>query len=792
MSAYYNENDPRAAAWLRELIKQGAIADGEVDERSIEDIQPADVAGFTQCHFFAGIGGWSYALRLAGWPDDREVWTGSCPCQPFSEAGAKRGTADSRHLWPEFFRLIGECRPSTVFGEQVASKDGLAWLDIVSLNMESANYAIAAADLCAAGVKAPHIRQRLYFVAHDSSKGLEIRQLESAWQERPPAKRSGKTFELALTEGEQHNRRGNARVGRREPSNGSGLVDTTGEQARLPGRARQSRGAEAGELVLTDSRGWPTRGEATAANGHGRTPLTASRWSDCEWIECIDGKSRPVEPGTFPLAHGIPARMGRLRGYGNALVPQVAAEFIGAYMDTQTTKQESEHSVFAFSASPRWISCAGSMAYPENTEEGVDGGVYADEGTAAHTLATVLLKSKSGMTAEDWIGKVIRGGKREFEVTEEFAGHVQTYVDDVQRRAIGGYLMVEQRVTLEGVEGFDETNYGTSDAIIALPSYGVVEDLKFGMGEKVYAWIRADKASLFTMETYGSDGSALEVEPNYQLMMYALAALADLCLLVDKVAGIQIVINQPRIGNLSELWVPITALERFAVFAADALSKSMLAMGLGVRAVEAKAGEYLNPGEKQCRWCRALARCPAAVAKVQKELSADFDTIETDLPAVAVDPKRLAKAMAAVPFVSDWCRAVMAKANELVAAGTAIIGPDGKPYKFVEGGLGDRKWADEKAAEAALTGVLGENAYQPKKILTASGAAKVLDKKKTAETWKDVFVPLIKRAAGKPMLVMGSDPRAPFSPAAESDEFEDVDGEVKSRKRLASWYAIKS
>jgi len=445
-------------------------------------------------------------------------------------------------------------------------------------------------------------------------------------------------------------------------------------------------------------------------------------------------------------------------------------------MDTQTTKQESEHSVFAFSASPRWISCAGSMAYPENTEEGVDGGVYADEGTAAHTLAAVLLKSKSGMTAEDWIGKVIRGGKREFEITEEFAGHVQTYVDDVQCRAIGGYLMIEQRVTLEGIEGFDETNYGTSDAIIALPRidhpYGIVEDLKFGMGEKVYAWENG-RADLESFSMMGPDG--YDVIPNYQLMMYALACLADIRLLIDDPKYILIVINQPRLGHISELRVPIAVLERFAVFAADALSKSMLAMSLGVKEVEAKAEQYLNPGEKQCRWCRALARCPAAAAKVQKELSADFDTIETDLPAVAVDPKRLAKAMAAVPFVSDWCRAVMLKANELVAAGTAIIGPDGKPYKFVEGKLGDRKWADEKAAEAALTGVLGDNAYQPKKILTASGAAKVLDKKKTAETWKDVFVPLIKRAAGKPMLVMGSDPRAPFSPAAESDEFEDVD-----------------
>ena len=147
MIAYYNEFEPYAAEWLRNLIKQGLIADGEVDERSIVDVQPDDLRGFRQCHFFAGIAGWSYALRLAGWPDDRPVWTGSCPCQPFSAAGKGKGVNDERHLWPEFHRLISECRPPVVFGEQVASKDGLAWLDTVQSEMEASGYAIGAADL---------------------------------------------------------------------------------------------------------------------------------------------------------------------------------------------------------------------------------------------------------------------------------------------------------------------------------------------------------------------------------------------------------------------------------------------------------------------------------------------------------------------------------------------------------------------------------------------------------------------------------------------------------------------
>lgn len=164
MPAYYNEIEPYAAQWLRNLIDAGHIAPGEVDERSIREVQPDDLRGFTQCHFFAGIGVWSHALRCAGVSDDYPVWTGSPPCQPFSAAGRRKGTEDDRHLWPELFRLVSQCRPPLLLGEQVASKDGVAWLDAVQADLEGADYAAAAFDLCAAGVGAPHIRQRLFFV----------------------------------------------------------------------------------------------------------------------------------------------------------------------------------------------------------------------------------------------------------------------------------------------------------------------------------------------------------------------------------------------------------------------------------------------------------------------------------------------------------------------------------------------------------------------------------------------------------------------------------------------------
>lgn len=190
MTALYNEIDPFAVQWLRNLSDAGHIATGRVEPRSIVDLQPADLDGVTQFHTFAGIGVWSYALRLAGWPDGAPVWTGSCPCQPFSAAGGGGGLDDERHLWPEWFRLIRQCRPAIIFGEQVASPDGLRWLDVVSADLEGEGYAFGAADLCAAGVGAPHIRQRLFWVAHaDGTRldGLQAARLHADRQLRDDA-----------------------------------------------------------------------------------------------------------------------------------------------------------------------------------------------------------------------------------------------------------------------------------------------------------------------------------------------------------------------------------------------------------------------------------------------------------------------------------------------------------------------------------------------------------------------------------------------------------------------------
>jgi DNA (cytosine-5)-methyltransferase 1 len=169
VTAYYNEIDPHAAQWLRNLMAADLIPAGDVDTRSIEDVTPNDLRGYTQCHFFAGIGGWAYALDLAGWPRDRPVWTGSCPCQPFSAAGKGNGFEDERHLWPAWQHLIAQRRPAIVFGEQVASKAADAWTDLVQSDLEGMGYAFGCVPFPAASVGTIHGRERNYWMARHAA-----------------------------------------------------------------------------------------------------------------------------------------------------------------------------------------------------------------------------------------------------------------------------------------------------------------------------------------------------------------------------------------------------------------------------------------------------------------------------------------------------------------------------------------------------------------------------------------------------------------------------------------------
>jgi DNA (cytosine-5)-methyltransferase 1 len=351
--AYYNDVDPFCCEWVRNLIKAGHVAPGVVDERPIEAVQPEDLREFCQVHMFCGIAVWSHALRSAGWPDTRPVWTGSCPCQPFSCAGKQLGTADKRHLWPAWFRLIRECRPEQLFGEQVAGPAALEWFDLVSADLEDAGYAVGATDLCAASCGGPHIRQRLYWMANRCGEGLAGRAEQPAREERATTERSGNVGGLAyadqgergrLTDGEGCESNGEASG--REQGDGEleshsaacGVADSTPGGQRIdggaPGNTRHAPQREsAGGLADADG-GQPSDGGVQRSGRFvqlAQDPL-AGFWAGADWIQCTDGKARPIKPGSAVLASGVAGRLGKLRALGNSLCAPVAIEFVRAAM----------------------------------------------------------------------------------------------------------------------------------------------------------------------------------------------------------------------------------------------------------------------------------------------------------------------------------------------------------------------------------------------------------------------------------------------------------------------------
>jgi DNA (cytosine-5)-methyltransferase 1 len=358
--SYYNEIEPAAAHVLRCLIRDGVIAPGYVDERSIKDVQPEDLIGFTQAHFFAGGGLWSVAARLAGWPDDRSFWSGSCPCQPFSVAGKGAGTDDARHLWPDFHRLIRACRPAVVVGEQVAGKAGVNWFHGVRSDLEGDGYAGRAVVIPACAVDAPHIRERIYWLAvadaaQPRSQGRRI------LSERAGEQLAGApSLEHAAGE-----RRGEGRPehelwsGRDAAPDTSGLGDPDGSERRenAEGRSDDDDRADAGwkeaasrfgvddpRSVLADAdfrRRQSVERGARICGTNTREAKCAGKldpesfWSGAEWITGADGKARRVEPGIRLLANGVPGRVAQLRIGGNAIVAPLAAEVLAAYLETE-------------------------------------------------------------------------------------------------------------------------------------------------------------------------------------------------------------------------------------------------------------------------------------------------------------------------------------------------------------------------------------------------------------------------------------------------------------------------
>lgn len=306
MSVYYNDNNPYACEILRKNIKNGNLPEGWVDERDMHDISVDELREFNQWHLFAGIGGFPYGLRLAGFPDDYPILTGGWPCQPFSVAGKRRGKEDNRYLWPEMARLIEGLKPAVVFGENVPGIVKMG-LDETLSDLEGFGYTTAAFSIPACAVDAPHLRQRIWIVAY--SEQFRRR----GWNNGDD---SGKERSLQTQ-------------GSSSPDKQSNVADTDNTGNRTPkyrfNRNRQAQDERSGEQSFNRVGGC---GQDVAdtniqrSQRHGRLQECTgelSAWACCsthedEWLSVA---------GIRRISHGIPNRIHRLKCLGNAVVPQV-------------------------------------------------------------------------------------------------------------------------------------------------------------------------------------------------------------------------------------------------------------------------------------------------------------------------------------------------------------------------------------------------------------------------------------------------------------------------------------
>ena len=410
----------------------------------------------------------------------------------------------------------------------------------------------------------------------------------------------------------------------------------------------------------------------------------------------------------------------------------------------------SGHALFSPSAAHRWIACPGSFAYPGNTEDS-ESSVYADDGTASHEFAAAVLKSGNGV--EFFLGTSCVVNGKTYTLDEERADFIGVYIDACRQLGFGKLHFVEHWVDTS--EWLGEGQGGTVDFGVIDPDVITVADLKYGMGEKVEAF--------YTLP----DGT---VVPNEQLGIYAAGLLRDAQLLGYTPTHARLMVVQPRLGHISEYIfdvIDILALMQRAKAAAATAIQALVSQ-------PAAAQQWMSPGEKACRWCKAKSECPALQKWASDAVRADFEEIATERDFAPVSD--LSAAMRAVPLVRLWCDAVEASAIEHVQAGESVIGSDGQPMKFVEGKLGKRRWAvDPGQVEAALVGQLGDKAYEPRKVITAPAAGKLLDRKKTKNLWTDIFAPMITRSPGRPMLALGSDPRPVYTGSADAAEFEESD-----------------
>jgi hypothetical protein len=399
-----------------------------------------------------------------------------------------------------------------------------------------------------------------------------------------------------------------------------------------------------------------------------------------------------------------------------------------------------EHAVFSPSSAHRWMRCAGSIALSQGVPDG-GSSEFAAEGTAAHELAQMAFVAD--MPAAAFVGTEIKVEEFAFTVDDEMAGHVQTFLDQVAREH--GIHECEIRVPLAAALQVED-QFGTADRVVLDTDNDTlqVHDLKFGRGVQVFA------------------------QENEQLMLYAAGA----ALMFDALGNwkhFKVAIHQPRLNHYDEWTFDRERMIQFIKDARRTVKKAKEALE-----VEDKAHlrTYLEPGEKQCRWCPAAGSCPVLAQAVHDETLAEFmdEREQKDLTG-RMNNAELAEAFGKVDWVKGWVTAVMDEAHRRVMDGEELPG-----YKLVQGRAGARKWDDEEAVTEMLKKArIKQDVMFDFKLITPPKAEKVFKKIKP-RLWPKLE-DRITQSDGKLHLAPADDPRPAQSPQADVEkDFEDETG----------------
>ena len=379
------------------------------------------------------------------------------------------------------------------------------------------------------------------------------------------------------------------------------------------------------------------------------------------------------------------------------------------------------HAKLSPSGAHRWMRCPGSVAleapYPD------DSSPYAAEGTLAHLLASDELDGTKPAAMR--IGEQHTVDGFDFTVDKVMVAYVEDYVKLVREYAEGGQLLVEQRVPIGHMTGEADAT-GTSDAVVvhANEKRLTIIDLKYGMGVRVMA---AD---------------------NEQPMMYALGALERYEQIAD-FTDVCMVIHQPRLNSVSEHWIEVADLMKFAKKVTEAAEL--------VRSPAA----FTAPGEKQCKFCKAKSSCPALQAIVDE--TTDEEATADDF--ADLGDNALSVAMGRVELIEQWCKGVRAEVERRLTKGLDVTG-----YKLVEGRRGNRAWSDAKDAQERLSAVLKRDEMYEEKFISPATAEKLL--KKDPEGLK-LLDELTHRPEGKLSVAPATDKRPEKASTAVADDFAD-------------------